>query len=632
MGVRSKFGDQRGFTIIEVLVAALLLVIGVLGTIAMVDSSNAETTLTGGRDGATNLAREVVEGGRSIGYDQLQPASVEAKLQTLPGLASLSGTTWTVKRRGITYTLSTSLCSVDDPKDGYGSHGGATYCADSASTGTTDAQPEDFKRITVDASWVRNSGTRSVRQVALINSAGAKGPPVSALVATNATPTDAPKVTSTAVTSVAFKATAPAGVASVIYSVDGVDKGPATPSANGTDWTFNVGLDGLSDGGYDISVRAVDSRGKAGPTFTIPLTLIRSQPAAPSGLVAGPNTIYVNGTSKQVIELEWNANSERNVIGYRVYDANNALKCPADAQTLSLKLSCIDMDATGGTYTVKALYRNAAGAVTEGAAATVTTATAVPRMFYFKSTAPSSGTNCGAATAQREMEEGFAGLNPESTFARSTAGGTINFCSTPFLVGEQLRAGSASVNVYLDNTNKASCIVTGQLFRSGTSSALTAPVNATIPGNSSIQPYAGSLGTVPAVTFNAGERLNLLVTWDTTNGCNSTRLHYGGTTYRSSLTVPAGGVAPPNPPTGLSATTLADGTTQLSWSAPTAGNAVSFYRIYRDGIDYTNRIDTTGSANETTYVDDPGGTTHTYYVTAASAILAESTMAGPVTK
>ncbi|MEJ7715468.1 MAG: prepilin-type N-terminal cleavage/methylation domain-containing protein [Thermoleophilaceae bacterium] len=60
-------GDQRGFTIIEVLVAATLLVIGVLGTMAMVDSSNAETRLSGGREGATNLAREVVEGARSLG-------------------------------------------------------------------------------------------------------------------------------------------------------------------------------------------------------------------------------------------------------------------------------------------------------------------------------------------------------------------------------------------------------------------------------------------------------------------------------------------------------------------------------------------------------------------------------------
>ncbi len=631
MAPRSMLGDQRGFTLVEVLVAATLLVIGVLGTMAMVDSSNAETRLSGGREGATNLAREVVEGGRSLGYDELLPASVDARLQALPGLATTTPGSWTVKRRGITYSISTSVCSVDDPKDGYGSHAGATYCADSASTGTTDAQADDFKRLTVDASWSRNSGTRSLRQVALIDSPASKGPRIISLVATApvvASPA-APKITSASVTAVSFKATAPAGVASVTYAVDGVDKGQAVRAANGTDWTFNVSLAGLSDGGYDVSVKAKDARDVVGPSFTIPMTLIRGQPAAPSGLVGGPNTIYVNGAAKAVTELEWKANPERNVIGYRVYDANNGLVCPSDAQTFSLSLSCVDMANTGGTYTVVALYRNASDAVTEGPSSTVAT----PRTYYFKSTTPSSGTNCGAATATQDMIANFAGLDPESTFARTHAGGTINFCSTPFTTGQTLPAGNVTVNVYLNNTSTMDCVVTGQLFRSGTSTALTAPVSTTIPAGSPVQAYSGVLGAMPAVTFSAGERLNMLITWGTTTSCDSTYLHYGGTTYRSSLTEPPGAVAAPNPPTGLSATTLADGTTRLSWAPPARGGTpVSFYRIYRDGINQTDRLDTTGSAAETTYDDDPGGATHTYYVTSVSANLNESTMAGPVTK
>ena len=633
MAPRSMLGDQRGFTLVEVLVAATLLVIGVLGTMAMVDSSNAETRLSGGREGATNLAREVVEGARTLGYDELLPATVDTRLQTLPGLTTTTPGSWTVKRRGVVYTISTPLCSIDDPKDGYGSHAGATYCADSATTGTADAQAEDFKRLTVDVSWAHNAGTKNVRQVAQIESPATKGPRITSLVTTApvvANPA-APKITSSSVTTVSFKATALAGVASVTYSLDGVDKGQAVKAANGTDWTFNISLAGLSDGGYDVGVRATDSRDVVGPTFTIPMTLIRGAPAAPSGLVGGPNTIYVNGAAKAVTELEWKANAERNVIGYRVYNENGTLVCPGNAQTLSLQLSCVDMANLGWTYTVKALYRDASDVVTEGPGSTINT----PRTYYLKNTVPGSLTNCGA-TQRRDMVEGFQGLDPEATFVPAS-GGTINFCSAPLTTSKTLTAGDAKSNLYLENqtttTNRAdTCTVKSQLFRSGTSTVLTPPSNHTVPPNTPVTLNSVPLYSVPAVTLSAGERLNLLVTWGTTSGCSKTFLHFGGTTYRSSLTMPPATAAPPNPPTGLSATTLADGTTQLSWVAPAGGSAASFYRIYRDGVDYTNRLDSTGSATETTYVDDPGGITHTYYVTAVSDNLAESTKTGPVTK
>ena len=43
-----------------------------------------------------------------------------------------------LKRRDITYTLTPSVCSVDDgtlTSDGLGDHTGATFCADSSATG-----------------------------------------------------------------------------------------------------------------------------------------------------------------------------------------------------------------------------------------------------------------------------------------------------------------------------------------------------------------------------------------------------------------------------------------------------------------------------------------------------------------
>src|SRR6185312_7992109 len=57
--------------------------------------------------------------------------------------------------------------------------------------------------------------------------------------------------------------------------------------------------------------------------------------------------------------------SERNVIGYRVFNPSGERVCPASASTLSLALSCIDFNppafaAPNPQYKVVALYRKAA--------------------------------------------------------------------------------------------------------------------------------------------------------------------------------------------------------------------------------------------------------------------------------
>jgi hypothetical protein len=91
-------------------------------------------------------------------------------------------------------------------------------------------------------------------------------------------------------------------------------------------------------------------------------------------------------------------------------------------------------------------------------------------------------------------------------------------------------------------------------------------------------------------------------------------------------------LAQPGTPTGLTLTTNGDGTRTLTWTAPSGTPEVEFYRIYRDGRDYTDRIDTAGATGSSvTWTDtNAGGTSHTYRVTAASADLVESDFAGPV--
>jgi hypothetical protein len=114
---------------VEVMVACLVLVVGLLGTVAMVDAANHTTSTTMAREGATNLAREMTERAREVSYPSLTQTGGPALLQALPGLASTSGGgAWTVVRRDVTYTITLSVCSLDDPADGVGSRDPATFC------------------------------------------------------------------------------------------------------------------------------------------------------------------------------------------------------------------------------------------------------------------------------------------------------------------------------------------------------------------------------------------------------------------------------------------------------------------------------------------------------------------------
>ena len=127
---RTSSRDEGGFTLIEVLVAALVLVSGLLGTVSMIDAAGATDTTTKAREQGVGVARELLEAGRSIPYAQLIPASIVAKVQALPGLANANaGPGWTIQRRGVTYGVAIGVCSVDDSADGYGTEDPNYACA-----------------------------------------------------------------------------------------------------------------------------------------------------------------------------------------------------------------------------------------------------------------------------------------------------------------------------------------------------------------------------------------------------------------------------------------------------------------------------------------------------------------------
>ena len=360
-------GDD-GFTLIETLVAAVVLIVGLATLFGLLDSSVKATYATRAREGGTNLARQVLEDARTIPYSQMAPTTIKEQLQAMHGLEDASPAAgWQVVQRGVTYTVTVAECSIDDPKDGLGVHD-STFCAGEAA-GTVDPQPADLKRVTVKVEWKAQGRTPSVQQVSMISAAGeAVGLSASNLqLSSPSVKVPAEPVVTTSPGTLVFTFTAPAATAATLWSLEGARQTPAPTKSSGTTWTFSWNITGVSDGTYKVTVQAINASGVIGPPFSIPVILIRNTPAAPKVTAGGFNTVNVAGTPKKVVELQWQANVERNIIGYRVYRPHGTekqLACPESTAILSPALSCIDFNppeptASNLKYEVVALYRKA---------------------------------------------------------------------------------------------------------------------------------------------------------------------------------------------------------------------------------------------------------------------------------
>ena len=143
---RSPLSREEGFTIVEVLLAMVLLVVGVLGMLVMIEGSLTSTSRTTAREGATNLVREVIERSREVPYAMTTTGSAPAALAAaLPESPTVTGSSFLVRRRNVDYTITVTACSIDDPSDGAGvgdpnAAGPGTFCnAPSSSTGPGSA-------------------------------------------------------------------------------------------------------------------------------------------------------------------------------------------------------------------------------------------------------------------------------------------------------------------------------------------------------------------------------------------------------------------------------------------------------------------------------------------------------------
>jgi hypothetical protein len=384
LGTRAS--RQDGFTLVEVMVAATILIVGLLGTFVLVDGANGTLATNNARIGATNLAREIVEHSRSSEYEKLNPAQIAGALQAKPGLAG-TGNPWSVDRRGVSYEITVSVCTVDDPKDGLAAVPPVNACprANAIAGAPAEANPDDFRKVETTLSWTASGRERSLTQAALIvNPSGGLGPRIVAF------PELTGQIASSSQTQVAWTGTLKTtGAASVHWTADdGGSQGDATGGS--TDWTlvWDIGTYGsgqfVHDGAYTLTAQAFDSRGVAGESRTVTVLLNRGRPFAPTYLSGGHNATFGSGG---VVDLMWAPSPERDVLGYRVYRLNllggrDERICPAptSASEYIETTSCTDPDppslSLGTRYEVVAVDRQdlaqPVSPVLEGAPATIT--------------------------------------------------------------------------------------------------------------------------------------------------------------------------------------------------------------------------------------------------------------------
>lgn len=145
----SQRPSDEGFTIIEILVAMVILLVGVLAMTQFITTGLASTWRTTAREQGTNLARDLLERSRQVGYASTTNTAAPAALRAaLADAGALSGSSFTVNRRNVDYTVNVFACSIDDPSDGAGV-GDATFCAPPDPTSTAGTPPTTAVAINV---------------------------------------------------------------------------------------------------------------------------------------------------------------------------------------------------------------------------------------------------------------------------------------------------------------------------------------------------------------------------------------------------------------------------------------------------------------------------------------------------
>jgi type II secretory pathway pseudopilin PulG len=349
---------EAGFTLVEVLIAAVVLLVGLLSLLGLVDVANKVTAGNRARQVATSLARDVIENARSLSYRQITQSGVATALQPLIVGSSVSGSNLTVPRSPFSYTVSFNACSMDDPVDGFGDHSspptsGGVWCSDVAASGTADSEPDDYKRVTVTVTPAAPYASRTAQETVLVPSNGINGPSVSCLSTTSSCPgTDqtvtsgaSPQNPSASPAGITFNVTTSARAASIQWRVNGSPPAsaqiatgaldPYVPSGTSSSFAWNTAS--VPDGVYQISAIAYDANGNSGTTETLQVSLNRQQATPPASVNAGWDK-PISG-----VDVQWIPSVDSDILYYRVFSQVGTNAPTQVCQTSAL--SCSDLTA-----------------------------------------------------------------------------------------------------------------------------------------------------------------------------------------------------------------------------------------------------------------------------------------------
>ena len=253
-----------------------------------------------------------------------------------------------------------------------------------------------------------------------------------------------------------------------------------------------------------------------------------------STALAAPTSLAVTWTPS--VKLTWTATTSANATGTRVLRGTTS-GGPYNQIALISGLATTSYTDTPGAgtwyYVVEAAYTN------NGANWSSANSNQTARQdskFVFDSTTGFTGSNCLAGTtASKDMLQGYTPAGAESTFTGSGNVGTIVFCSDIFSAGQHLSAGTTTMSAYYSNSAASSCTVTATLLLNGTTSLGSGSL--AIPSGATTTLRTWTFST-SAVTFSTNNRLNLKLAYTSATACNSTTLHYNGTSSASKVTTP----------------------------------------------------------------------------------------------
>jgi len=162
--------------------------------------------------------------------------------------------------------------------------------------------------------------------------------------------------------------------------------------------------------------------------------------------------------------------------------------------------------------------------------------------YYFAKSTANTGSNCGSATRLRDMDQGYAGSDPEELFSRTTGGAIhLRFCSPALAGSDSLSAGTTTVTAWTANAAGSGCGISATIYKnSGGTLTTLGSSSLTVPNQSPITQRTWTIST-NGTTFAAGDRLVVHFTMGDVKACDSTDIHYGGTTRRSNVQFPGPG-------------------------------------------------------------------------------------------